>query len=195
MAGKKSSKFSELRIIGGKWRSRKIIFPVIEGVRPTPNKVRETLFNWLAPYITDAQCIDLFAGSGALSFEALSRGAVHCVSIDSSPGVIHALKENKEKLHCDNMEIILNRFPFDPSTLSLSFDIVFIDPPFHQGLALLALDWLRNCNCLNPHARVYVETELEFEMEAIQNEWQILKSNSAGNVRYFLLQQSNLLTK
>ncbi|MBA2653583.1 MAG: 16S rRNA (guanine(966)-N(2))-methyltransferase RsmD [Gammaproteobacteria bacterium] len=180
-------KFSEIRIIGGTCRGRKIKFPELEGLRPTPNRIRETLFNWLAPSIQGANCLDLFAGSGALGFEALSRGAQHALMLDASADICHALMENKNKLGLASAEIVQANFPYPPSILATRpYDIVFLDPPFHCGYVQQALEWLK-VNCLPPGALIYIESESRDDVIPLPLDWQILKDKRAGNVRYTLI--------
>jgi len=128
------SKYSQLRIIAGKWRSRKVTFPNKEHIRPTTDRLRETLFNWLAPHIQGANCLDAFAGSGVLGLEALSRGASHVTFIDISKENIIVIAENARKLGCENeITLIPQNFFMIENLKSPSFDIIFLDPPFHQG--------------------------------------------------------------
>jgi 16S rRNA (guanine966-N2)-methyltransferase len=173
---------NQVRIIGGDWRRRIIHFPAGIGLRPTPDRVRETVFNWLGQRLDGKTCLDLFAGSGALGFEALSRGAAQVVMIEQSRPVARALSENAQRLG-DASAAILNgdalqylRGPKRP------FDIVFLDPPFNQSLlpAILALlpPWLA------PDARVYMECEPNFEPDS---EWKILKQSRAGQVKFQLM--------
>ena len=119
---------NQLRIIGGKWRGRKIKFPDIEGLRPTPDRVRETLFNWLSPVIIGAKCLDLFAGSGALGFEALSRGASKTVFVDSNNLVTQQLQYNQQLFQCSDIEIHKMSAEQYLQTTEKSFDIIFLDP-------------------------------------------------------------------
>jgi 16S rRNA (guanine966-N2)-methyltransferase len=185
---KRTQSYSELRIIGGRFRSRLIKFPNTNDIRPTPNRVRETLFNWLAPYIVDARCLDLFAGSGALSFEAVSRGASFCLLFDNDRKVIAALEDNRERLQLTNIEIIQETFPYLKSKVSGLFDIVFLDPPFHQNFISKACNWLLDTGCLSPQALIYLEIESELNELPVPSSWQLLKSKVAGQVRYCLFQ-------
>ncbi len=173
---------NQVRIIGGAWRSRVIHFPDCVGLRPTPGRVRETLFNWLGQRLDGKTCLDLFAGSGALGFEALSRGAAHVVMVEQSPRVARALAENVQRLsaqwaaiaNADALQYLRGR--------KERFDIVFLDPPFNQSIlpAVLALlpPWLA------PDARVYLESESRFEANI---EWKILKQSRAGQVKFQLM--------
>ncbi len=182
-----SIKKSELRIIGGYLRSRRIVFPVIPGLRPTPNRVRETLFNWLAPYIQGAYCLDLFAGSGSLGFEALSRGAGYCLMLDVSIDIINCLKENKALLQIGALDIIQSQFPYPKSIVDRQFDIIFLDPPFHMNYIQRVVEWLKNCDCLSDNAVIYIETERDSDDFLLPSDWQLVKDKFAGNVRYSLV--------
>jgi len=181
---------NKVRIIGGKWRGRKLNFPDLPGVRPTPDRVRETLFNWLMRDIRGAVCLDLFAGSGAMGFEALSRGALQVVMVDSSREVVDELDKHKQYLQADNLIIhnqiipTVNQFPYGP------FDIVFLDPPFHKNLIALSTKWLDDNQLLNSNALIYLELEKSSEALPIPSHWEILKDKSAGKVRYCLCENS-----
>jgi len=183
---------NQVRIIGGKWRSRKLHFPDLPTLRPTPDRVRETLFNWLSPYIVGARCLDLFAGSGALGFEALSRGAASVVMIDQSPVVIKQLRENAKILNTEkDMEFFCESIP--SKTFSLSphqFDIVFLDPPFHQNYISQCCEWLEDTHCLAENALIYIEIESNMPQPLpIPESWKILKSQKAGQVSAYLIKK------
>lgn len=180
---------SQLRIIGGKWRGRKIRFPEIEGLRPTTDYVRETLFNWLAPQIVNSNCLDLFAGSGALGIEALSRGASQVLFVDSSPAVVAQLKATATILQ---QPLAIHKL-FAPKGLSklppLLFDIVFIDPPYNKNLVEPCCQWFATHPCLNPKALIYIETERRFDLAKIlPTNWQIIHNKISGHVRYSLIE-------
>lgn len=178
---------NRLRIIGGQWRGRKVSFPDVEGLRPSPDRVRETLFNWLQPVIEGARCLDLFSGSGALGLEALSRGAAHTVLVDRDPRAVASLREHMVLLHAKDAQLVqadalgfLSRTP-EP------FDVVFLDPPYRSGLlapccARLAQGWLA------PGARIYLEAEAELDPLPLPPEWTLLRSKRAGQVGYHLAQ-------
>ena len=149
-----------LRIIGGSHRGRKLKFADVPGLRPTPDRVRETLFNWLAPLIPGARCLDLFAGSGALGFEAMSRGAREVVFVDSHSLAVKALRENIALLGDGSAEVIqsgalewLSRQPAEP------FDVVFLDPPFRQDLLEPCCQRLDEAGWLASPAAIYLERE------------------------------------
>lgn len=177
---------NQLRIIGGSWRSRRVAFPDVEGLRPSPDRVRETLFNWLAPRIEGARCLDLYAGSGALGLEALSRGAAEVVFVDTDRRVIIQLEQNLKLLGARGAGVVqadalafLQRPP-------RPFDVVFLDPPFRQGLLPACLQGLA-AGWLAPGARVYVEHEAELVEAPVPAGWALLRSKQAGQVRYSLL--------
>ncbi len=183
----KSQKLSRVKIIAGKWRGRWIEFPDVLEVRPTPNRVRETLFNWLMTWTPGATCLDAFSGSGALAFEALSRGAEKIVAVEKNPECLNLLKQNAIRLNANNLEILPSDF-FDLSNLSSqSFQIIFLDPPFKQNLLLPAIKYLVENNFLAKEHRIYFEVEKEFDLRSLPASIKILKEEVAGQVRYGLL--------
>ncbi len=179
---------NQLRIIGGKWRNRKITFSANVEIRPTPNRIRETLFNWLAPHIEGAICLDLFAGSGAVGFEALSRGAKHVTMVDKSPEVIKTLKKNTVILGTENIDFFCVKFtPKLKNFFIHKFNIVFLDPPFYKNLIGLCSQWLEQQNCLANGAFIYIEAESSLKDLQVPKNWKIHRSKVAGQVRYSLL--------
>jgi 16S rRNA (guanine966-N2)-methyltransferase len=181
-----------VRIIGGKWRSRKLTFPAIAGLRPTTDRVRETVFNWLAPFIMQARCLDLFAGSGALGFEALSRGAAEAVFVDSSKEVIAYLKEQARILQTTDIETYQLHLPCPVPFTHKKFDIVFLDPPFHQGLISPICQWLEEQNLLADEALIYLETEAELSPLPVPQNWVLMRSKKAGQAAYHLAKRTSL---
>lgn len=185
-----SSGNQQLRIIGGEWRGRKLNFPEVEGLRPTPDRVRETLFNWLALYIPGGRCLDLFSGSGALGFEALSRGASHVTMIDNSSMVIRQLRQNIQDLKTQSAELItgsaLDWLEKRSDDLEAQFDVVFIDPPFRQELAEQCCLLLEQKSMLADHAMIYVETEKELTNPMVPDNWELYREKTAGQVTYRL---------
>lgn len=183
------SKISTLRIIGGKWRSRKIGFIPLKGVRPTTNVNRETLFNWLAPVIVDSCCLDLFAGSGALGFEALSRGAKQVVMVDVSMKIVRQLQANAHLLQANNVEFYCARIPERLNTVPKQFfDIVFLDPPFQGNLIKPTCEKLLDFGCLAKGASVYIEAEKRLDIETvIPSSWAIWRHKTSGLVSSYLL--------
>ncbi len=179
---------NQLRIIGGKWRGRKLHFPDLPELRPTPDRVRETLFNWLAPHIVGAHCLDLFAGSGALGFEALSRGARSVVMIDQSPQVMLYLRDTAQRLGVTNeLEYYCATVPGAQLPIrQYRFDLVFLDPPFHQNYLAVCCQWLQDSQCLADNALIYIEAERDLVL-SLPSQWSIIKQKAAGQVGYYLI--------
>jgi len=171
-----------VRIIGGLWRSRLIEFPDAADLRPTPDRVRETLFNWLGQDLSGMACLDLFAGSGALGFEALSRGAASVIMVEKNPATLRALRDNAEKLRATGLTVVRgDALEFVRGARS-RFDVVFVDPPYRLGAQVAALDALRGL--LAEGGRVYVEGDAAFEPP---KGWAVFKRARAGNVHFHLL--------
>lgn len=180
-----SPKPSRIRIIGGKWRGRKIDVVDGEGLRPTPDRVRETLFNWLAPHCPGAMVLDCFAGSGALGLEALSRGASGLVLLERKAAALAKLHELAAKLGPNAIEIVDGDALAAIDALRQEFDIVFIDPPYDDPeLRAQAFIRLERRGCLRPGARIYFEWPRgeSFELPSVKLHW--LKQKSAGQVNY-----------
>ncbi|MGD8567685.1 MAG: 16S rRNA (guanine(966)-N(2))-methyltransferase RsmD [Gammaproteobacteria bacterium] len=183
-----------VRIIAGQWRNRKLHFADIAELRPTPDRVRETVFNWLQPVIAGSRCLDLFAGSGALGFEALSRGADHCLFVDQHPQSIeqiqknlHTLKTNAgETLLGDTMQVLkrLHESPADKQ-----FDVAFVDPPYAANCALECCQLLVNHQWLAEEAWIYVESAKPVTENQLPSGWQLHRQKKAGNVHYHLALQ------
>ena len=176
---------NSVRIIGGRYRRRVLPFPDSEGLRPTPDRVRETLFNWLGQDLDGWHCLDLFAGSGALGFEAASRGAAQVVLVEQAPKVLAALRENAGMLQ-NPPEVEIRRgdaLQYLAST-KLKFDLVFLDPPFGKG-------WIDRLEpllpgVLNEDAAIYVEAEQEIEA---LGDWHSVRHGKAGEVHYQLMRR------
>ena len=182
-----NTKTGKIRIISGKWRHRILHFPLEQGLRPSPDRVRETLFNWLMPYIQGAVCLDLFSGSGGLSFEALSRGAKEVVMIDKNIHIIKHLKNNAALLGAENAHIFQARVPTHPPDLPpKAFDIVFLDPPFQDNLLPICCKWLEESDLLSPSGFVYIESHHKSTLESIPLNWEIFRSKKSGNLSYAL---------
>ncbi|MCL1078985.1 16S rRNA (guanine(966)-N(2))-methyltransferase RsmD [Parashewanella spongiae] len=183
----------QVRIISGQWRSRKLPIHDLEGLRPTTDRVRETLFNWIAPDIAGANVLDCFAGSGALSFEALSRYANYAKIFELQSNAANQLTANLDTLNSTNADVIKgDALLLLQQTPEHKFDIVFIDPPFRKHLAQPCIDRLHEHNWLNNNALVYVETESELTHLNIPTHWQELKHKQAGQVCYRLFQVCDL---
>ncbi len=184
-----SNKKNQLRIIGGSFRGRKLIFPECRGLRPTSDRIRETLFNWLQGEVAGARCLDLFAGSGALGFEALSRGAEHVVFVDTEPKAMAQIKQNAEHLQISNADFMLVQSDayLKKITAKPMFDVIFCDPPFHQNLLSDSLFALAASSALKAEAKIYVEAEVPLNESVLPDGWFILKAKTAGRVHYHLL--------
>jgi 16S rRNA (guanine966-N2)-methyltransferase len=178
---------NSVRIIGGGWRGRRVNFPDIPGLRPTPDRVRETLFNWLQHDVAGARCLDLFAGSGALGLEALSRGAKELVFVEQSVAASRALQEQLTRLGGASagrvVEMGAARFL---RSVPQPFDIVFLDPPFGRGGLAEYVPMLDAGPWVRVGALVYLENQKTEGVPAVPAHWQLLKSKSAGEVGYHL---------
>lgn len=186
---KKNTSSGQVRIISGQWRSRKLPIHDLEGLRPTTDRVRETLFNWIANDIRGARVLDCFAGSGALSLEALSRYAEFATMIELQRDAANQLKQNLATLQCQNADVINgDSLQVLAKGTKSGFDLVFIDPPFRKELANKAIDLLMAHQWLNNNALIYVETESEIATLALPTSWVPLKEKQAGQVTYRLYQ-------
>lgn len=175
-----------LRIIGGEWRGRKLPFPSLPGLRPTPDRVRETLFNWLAAVVPGARCLDLFAGSGALGLEALSRGASSATWIDSSRLAADTLKNNLKTLQADGNVVQASALDWLQQAPNTDFDIVFLDPPFGQGLVAQILALIESSSILASEAWVYIEMAQDEPLPEVPANWTLYRNKQAGQVSYRL---------
>lgn len=180
----------QLRIIAGEWRSRRLSFPDAPGLRPTPDRVRETLFNWLAPYIEGAKVLDAYTGSGALYLEALSRGAGESVALDSNPAAIASLRQNLETLRCPRGQVIqTDAQRYLQGEPKLAFDLVFLDPPFNQGLLPTTCALLEERQWLAESAWIYTESETPPSTLQLPGNWRLHREKKAGQVYYALWQR------
>lgn len=180
-----------LRIVGGKWRSRRLRFVDAEGLRPTPDRVRETLFNWLQFEIRGAVCLDAFAGSGALGFEALSRGAGRVVMVEKQRTQFQQLQATAQELQAESLDLVngdtlaLLRQPA-PWQPAAGFDGVFLDPPFHHDLLPAICSLMHERRLLKPEAFVYIESEEEWSSLSLPPFFQLQKQTHAGLVQAYL---------
>jgi 16S rRNA (guanine966-N2)-methyltransferase len=170
----------KIRIIGGEYRGRKIAVPERPGLRPTPDRVRETLFNWLGQSLDGLSCLDLFAGSGALGFEAASRGAGRVVMVEQDRAVADLLKKTRDEIGARQVEVVLDD-AFHYVKRAHAFDVVFLDPPFRQNAVPAVFSHLKGA----PGTRVYVEADAPF---APSEAWRELKRARAGQVSYQLFE-------
>jgi 16S rRNA (guanine966-N2)-methyltransferase len=177
---------NELRIIGGAWRGRRVKFPGIAAIRPTPDRVRETLFNWLQHDVAGSRCLDLFAGSGALGLEALSRGAGQVVFVDREREVIEELSATLNVLRASGARLEqCDALRFLEGTPQ-PFDIVFLDPPFDRDLLPHVCSALESRGWLAPRALIYLESPAHGSTPALPAGWTVVKSGRAGEVGYHL---------
>ena len=195
----KGTQLSKLRIIGGQWRSRQVTFPCIDGLRPTPDRVRETLFNWLAAQVPGSRCLDLFAGSGALGLEALSRGAALATFVDAGSQPTNALRQNIDRLGLSPDQRAEVRtgdaLEFLRVGTETAFDIVFLDPPFRQGWLERLLPRLESGGWVAPGSWIYIEHERELASLAIPPHWHAHRRRDAGQVIYTLYQVTQRTTE
>jgi 16S rRNA (guanine966-N2)-methyltransferase len=177
---------NELRIIGGEWRGRRIRFLPRPGIRPSPDRVRETLFNWLAPIVQGSRCLDLFAGSGALGIEALSRGASMTCFVDDDRPTSELLRETVAVLAPGRATVIqadaLRWLEGPPQC----FDLAFLDPPFGSTLLAEAIRKLDSGGWLSPQACVYLEAPARNGPPPLPAGWKLHRSGKAGAVGYHL---------
>jgi len=179
-----------LRIIAGAWRGRRFRFPATADIRPTPDRVRETLFNWLRERVTAARCLDLCAGSGALGLEALSRGAAHVHFVESDATAVRELRARLIEWGATDGTVERMDALRYLRTKSESFDIVFLDPPFAAGLLRAAAQLLEDRGWLAPEALIYVESAARVPLPQLPQTWRLVKAKRAGEVGYHLFQKS-----
>lgn len=184
---------NSLRIIGGQWRSRKLQLQDAEGMRPTPDRIRETLFNWVQNSVHGSRCLDLFSGSGALGLEALSRGAKDVIFVEKNKAVANQLLSNLQLLESDvnviNTDAIeyLNQYKKNSAE---SFDLIFLDPPYRKGLIEEALKLLYLKELIDQNTCIYLEHESEEDFNWSQFDLEILKETSAGQVKCLLVKST-----
>ena len=187
----KPTKNNSFQIISGDYRGRKFHFPDAQGLRPTPGKVRETLFNWIQFQAYGKTYLDLFAGSGALSLEALSRGAKTVLSVEKDRSAYQMLLDNAQKLGVDNLQV-LNQDALNvlAQTSQMAYDFVFLDPPFNQGLLAKALTLLEKNHWLETGSQLYIESEFAIDEDFLSAHFtkaiKINKQKQAGAVYYCL---------
>ncbi len=185
---KKNMVSGNIRIIAGRHRGRKLPVIMSPGLRPTTDRIKETVFNWLMPYVHASHCLDCYAGAGSLGFEALSRGASELTLLELDKKVAQQLRENMFRLNADNVEVIeVDSLHYLRNNLAKRQDIVFVDPPFRQGLIektieLLALGWVADLSL------IYLEMEYDLTGVNIPTNWLLLKEKVSGQVAYRLYQ-------
>lgn len=184
-------KQGSVRIIAGEWRGRRLKVPEVKDLRPTPDRVRETLFNWLAPYIAGAHCLDLFAGSGVLGFEVLSRGAASVVLVDASPVVVQSIKEQLVQFKASGADVYRADIPAQLQKPLQPFDIVFVDPPYQSGLLLPTCHHLEAHGFLAENALLYLEAAEPIKDNDLPSNWRMVKTKEAGQVAYHLVKRES----
>lgn len=177
---------NRLRIIAGTWRGRKLSFTPVAGLRPTPDRVRETLFNWLAPVIRGARCLDVFAGSGALGLEAASRGAMRVVMVEQDAQVVSKLREQQQLLDARQVQVIHADAESFLRGEPQPVDIVFLDPPFRSNRLEACMHALEAGGWLAEEAWVYIEAERELQELPLPENWSVYRSKTAGRIGYHL---------
>jgi 16S rRNA (guanine966-N2)-methyltransferase len=177
---------NRLRIVGGRWRGTRIDFPPLEAIRPSPDRVRETLFNWLQTRIVGARCLDLFAGSGALGIEALSRGAAEVTFVDREPQVGRHITQTLQRLSATGGTVQVEDAARFLGRTPRPFDLIFLDPPFASTLLQAAFDKLPQ-GWLADDAYIYVECPADVPLPALPVGWTVYRSKQAGQVGYHLL--------
>ena len=190
LMAKRKGSTNRIRIIGGEWRSRQLPFIEVPGLRPTPDRVRETLFNWLQGRIASARCLDLFAGSGAIGFEALSRYAAEVVLVEKHAKVAQQLRDNLVSLKIEDerrASIIKKDAIVYLEETAEAFDIIFLDPPYRKDLLPKVLDQIVASSLLNRDGLIYLEHESEEQFDWINWDLEVLKQSTAGQVCGVLL--------
>lgn len=186
---RKKSLPGRLRIVAGNWRSRLLDIADVPGLRPSSERIRETLFSWLAPYINGARCLDLFAGTGALGLEALSRGAASAVFVEKSRRAADTLERNIEVVGAAAAATVrrMDAFDYLAQAGDGPFDVVFLDPPFAADMLEDLCRLLDQGPLLAAGAHVYIEEDRAAPQASVPPGWQVVKRKYAGNVRYSLL--------
>jgi len=183
-----------LRIIGGRWRSRQLPILDLPGLRPTTDRVRETLFNWLQADIPNASCLDLFAGSGALGFEAASRGARQVIMLELQPEAYKKLCDNKQILAGDNIQCVqqdaLQWLKEVERVDGQAFNIVFVDPPYASDLLAPVCVLLEQSGILAKGAKIYIEHPAQHSLPELPENWQVIRGKKAGQVGYHLIHRN-----
>ena len=180
----------QLRIIGGQWRSRKLSFTAIEGLRPTQDRVRETLFNWLMYDVESVNCLDVFAGSGALGLEALSRGAKHVQFIEKSQNAAKQINQHLITLGCSRGKVTnADALQFLSTPANIKFDVIFLDPPFNQDLLIPCCELLIQQGYCQTDTFIYVEAEPDVDLSKLPKQWHVVKDKSQSSKHVVLYQQ------
>ncbi|MFO6425464.1 16S rRNA (guanine(966)-N(2))-methyltransferase RsmD [Motilimonas sp. KMU-193] len=185
-----SGKQGQIRIIAGQWRGRKLPVKDLEGLRPTTDRVKETVFNWLAMDIRGTTCLDCFSGSGSLGLEALSRYATSAVLLERDKSAAKQLQTNLDTVKASNAKVICtDSMSYLAQTAQQKFDLVFVDPPFRKGLLEPCCQLLETNGWLKDNALIYLEREKELEQLTLPTNWGLIKDKAAGQVIYQIYQR------
>jgi 16S rRNA (guanine966-N2)-methyltransferase len=180
------SSSNQFRIIGGEWRGRRLKFPDVAAIRPTPDRVRETLFNWLQPTILGARCLDLFAGSGAVGLEALSRGAASVTFVEQDRQAAGVIRDHLQLLHGNGEVVERDALSYLQQAALLPFDLIFLDPPFGNGLIARVNRLLSERGLLHQKTAIYLESEQPVGIDELPDGFILEREKWAGQVWYGL---------
>ena len=179
----------KVRITSGEWKNRNLEVPDIDGLRPTSERVRETLFNWLMPSIHKSVCLDLFAGSGSLGFEALSRGAKHCTFVEKSKLAFSQIKTTRTSLNALNSEVHnCDAIDFLSSVHSHNFNLVFLDPPFSDDYLISSIESIHEYQLVSSGGYIYIEFDKNNDLSDLPDNWSVIRKKIYGNVCFILIE-------
>ena len=179
----------KVRITSGEWKNRNLEVPDIDGLRPTSERVRETLFNWLMPSIHKSVCLDLFAGSGSLGFEALSRGAKHCTFVEKSKLAFSQIKTTRTSLNALNSEVHnCDAIDFLSSVHNHNFNLVFLDPPFSDDYLISSIESIHEYQLVSRGGYIYIEFNKNNDLFDLPNNWSVIRKKIYGNVCFILIE-------
>ena len=179
----------KVRITSGEWKNRNLEVPDIDGLRPTSERVRETLFNWLMPSIHKSVCLDLFAGSGSLGFEALSRGAKHCTFVEKSKLAFSQIKTTRTSLNAVNSEVHnCDAIDFLSSVHNHNFNLVFLDPPFSDDYLISSIESIHEYQLVSRGGYIYIEFNKNNNLFDLPDNWSVIRKKIYGNVCFILIE-------
>ena len=179
----------KVRITSGEWKNRNLEVPDIDGLRPTSERVRETLFNWLMPSIHKSVCLDLFAGSGSLGFEALSRGAKHCTFVEKSKLAFSQIKTTRTSLNALNSEVHnCDAIDFLSSVHNHNFNLVFLDPPFSDDYLISSIESIHEYQLVSRGGYIYIEFNKNNDLSDLPDNWSVIRKKIYGNVCFILIE-------
>lgn len=179
----------KVRITSGEWKNRNLEVPDIDGLRPTSERVRETLFNWLMPSIHKSVCLDLFAGSGSLGFEALSRGAKHCTFVEKSKLAFSQIKTTRTSLNAVNSEVHnCDAIDFLSSVHNHNFNLVFLDPPFSDDYLISSIESIHEYQLVSRGGYIYIEFNKNNDLFNLPDNWSVIRKKIYGNVCFILIE-------